>query len=192
MPVLPFLARPCRYCNCARAAQLHTALERCWREPNPNEPNRNVSFCRVHDGEAWTPLGLVSLVDRAQRLCMKDGRCVNGSLAERLVLVGFWTDEDSQTSYVHAADSVAVESELRQMTLHGIDHHVGSDECFGRVGYWSTRYDEVVVDRYTLPAEAWQRKWLDIPEDIPPLAVKLMQAWTKNDDVMTMARHDDD
>ena len=71
---LPFLRRRCAKCqNDVRAQQLHAALERVYREPDHTVPDRWVSFSCVHDGNAFSDLGVLGVVAKAHKMCKKDG-----------------------------------------------------------------------------------------------------------------------
>ena len=163
--------------------------------PNRHEPSRNASFACVHNGVGFTKMGLVSVVARTHELCLEDERAgTRGGLAASTLLVGFWTDDDpdnllSPVNCVRVGDTSAIDTELRSLTAHGCNDHLSVLQV-DRAKWWSTRYDEVVVDRTSMPVEAWGCRWSAIPKDVPPLAAKLMHWYTANPDVVNMKQWD--
>ena len=190
---MPFANQHCRHCgDDVRAQQLHAALERVYRNPDANVPSRGVSFSCVHDGQRFCELAMVSLIARAHRECKRDSRCTNGTLSSRLVLVGFWSNEDddfvhrSGCDYVRVGGDVdGVSTELQQRTRSGISAHI-NDQAEERIRFWAEAYNEVVFDRYRLPTEAWHMAWSDIHVDVKDLAVRLFDQWAANPDFLTM------
>lgn len=180
----------CQLCGTnTRAAQVCAALNRCRGRPG-GEPNRNVSFMRVWDNGEISKLGVVALLDRTAGNVAEDMRAGSKQLHSTAHLVGFWIGEGAcrDVGYVHVGGhTAALNNELRLATHSDIAAHTGSKCALERAAYWSSRYDEVVVDRLTLPDEAWQRKWSDIPPKAIEEARRLMSQYTADPDKITDA-----
>ena len=74
---------------------------------------------------------------------------------------------------------------MLRLNGRGLNAHSHYAAALERATHWSTRYDEVVVDRYSLPDDAWYCKWSDIPPKAIEKACEVMKWWTKNDDAST-------
>ena len=73
------------------------------------------------------------------------------------------------------------------MTGQGIDAHAKTQDFWEKTSaaFWATRFDEVIVNRSTLPTHAYQRAWSDIPQSVKDKAVNLMKAWSDDQTLVT-------
>jgi hypothetical protein len=191
---LPFLRNRCPRCgDDIRAQQLHAALQRVVCDPDHTVNERCVSFSCVHDGKAFSDLGVLAVIAKAHKMCKDDARSIEGTLTNRLMLVGFWTNEDddyvhvSGTDFVHVGIHDAVLDELKQRTRSDLEHiNADAEKARKKTSFWATAYNEVVYDRTRLPKEAWQMRWDEIPKSEKDKAKKLWDAWKENPDVRNM------